>query len=369
MRTGPSTSAAIITRLAPGTEVVVHYEKDGWAYVTANGRTGYVSTQYLINAPKQSDETPDHRIKIQYQEYDITLDEFLAIQLKANPQTDKKYNVYIRSDALLVDNQANPKSGIVQGTGWRVRGGPGTDYWIVGQVNNGQTLTILSVVKGSDGYDWYQIDFKKTWVNASPEDVRYYLDPDNFTKSKSDSFQFLKLSAPANMDPFELNEHILAGKGALEGHGATFVTAAKKYNINEIYLISHALLETGNGKSALAQGVEIYGVTVYNMYGIGATDDDPIINGAKFAYQNGWFTPEEAIIGGAEYIARRYIHAGQDTLYKMRWNPAGAVAFGKAVHQYATDIGWAAKQVYRIFSLYELLETYEIILEIPKFKD
>ena len=50
MRTGPSTSAAIITRLAPGTEVVVHYEKDGWAYITANGRTGYVSTQYLINA-------------------------------------------------------------------------------------------------------------------------------------------------------------------------------------------------------------------------------------------------------------------------------------------------------------------------------
>ena len=98
MRTGPSTSAAIITRLAPGTEVVVHYEKDGWAYITANGRTGYVSTQYLIDAPKQSDETPDHRIKIQYQEYDITLDEFLAIQLKANPQTDKKYNVYIRSD-------------------------------------------------------------------------------------------------------------------------------------------------------------------------------------------------------------------------------------------------------------------------------
>ena len=287
-------------------------------------------------------------------------------QLKANPQTDKKYNVYIRSDALLVDNQANPAALCRARAG--ACGAARTDYWIVGQVNNGQTLTILSVVKGSDGYDWYQIDFKRRGSTRAPK-MSAIISIRQFTKSKSDSFQFLKLSAPANMDPFELNEHILAGKGALEGHGATFVTAAKKYNINEIYLISHALLETGNGKSALAQGVEIYGVTVYNMYGIGATDDDPIINGAKFAYQNGWFTPEEAIIGGAEYIARRYIHAGQDTLYKMRWNPAGAVAFGEAVHQYATDIGWAAKQVYRIFSLYELLETYEIILEIPKFKD
>ena len=47
---------------------------------------------------------------------------------------------------------------------------------------------------------------------------------------------------------------MLEGKGVLEGQGASFSQAAKKYGINEIYLISHALIETGNGTSDLAKG-------------------------------------------------------------------------------------------------------------------
>lgn len=368
LRSGPSTSTAIITRLPAGTEVIVHSEESGWAYVTAKGRTGYVSTQYLLSVPDKTPDLPGEKITTVHQDYDISLDELVDIQMKANPQTDQDYAVFIREDALKVDNSSNPTSGTVQGTGWRVRGGAGTDYWAVGQVNNGEKLQILSVVEGNDGYDWYQIQYNKNWVNPSRDDVRYYADPNNFLNSSAERFQFLKLSTTANLDPFEVNEQLLSGKGALAGHGATFTTAAKKYGINEIYLISHALLETGNGKSALAQGVQIYGKTVYNMYGIGATDSNPIGNGAQYAYEAGWFTPEAAIIGGAQFIAQNYIFSGQDTLYKMRWNPNGAVAYGKATHQYATDIGWAVKQVYRIFGLYNQLNTYQVILEIPKYK-
>src|SRR5690606_13888640 len=47
---------------------------------------------------------------------------------------------------------------------------------------------------------------------------------------------------------------------------------------------------------------------IYNMFGIGAVDSSPNTRRSITAYQNSWFTPEAAIIGGAQYIGERYIH-------------------------------------------------------------
>ncbi|MGV3466608.1 MAG: N-acetylglucosaminidase, partial [Heyndrickxia sp.] len=237
------------------------------------------------------------------------------------------------------------------------------------KVNNGTRLTILSTVKGSDGYNWYLVKFNNTWVNASPEDVRNYVDPSNFLNDPIQMFQFINLSKSTNLDVAEVNEKILNGKGMLSGKASSFIKAGQDYGINEIYLIAHALLETGNGTSSLANGIKVNGKTVYNMYGIGAFDANPDENGAIFAYNAGWFTPESAIIGGAQFIADGYIHSGQNTLYKMRWNPDGNVNSGRAIHQYATDIGWAAKQVTQINNLYSLLNSYSLILDIPVYKN
>ena len=80
----------------------------------------------------------------------------------------------------------------------------------------------------------------------------------------------------------------------------------------------------------------------------------------------GWTTPEKAIIGGAEFIGKNYINNityKQDTLYKMRWNPSKP-----GEHQYATDIGWASKQVSSMYNLYNMLTSYRMELEIPKYK-
>ncbi|MCM2531965.1 hypothetical protein NDK43_05610 [Neobacillus pocheonensis] len=59
---------------------------------------------------------------------------------------------------------------------------------------------------------------------------------------------------------------------------------------------------------------------------------------------------------------------GQDTLYKLRWNPSSAVTNGYASHQYATDIGWVSKQVNQIYNLYTSLDSYKLTLEIPQYK-
>jgi len=367
MRSKPSTSGSVVAKLAAGTSVKVYSEADGWAKVTANGQEGYVSSEFLTT--KQA-ETPGvsigDTIKT-YANYGLTLDEMADIQMKVNPQTDKVYNVYIREDAIAFKS-SDPTKGTVLGSGWRLRGGAGTEYQTVNSVQNGQVLTITSKVKGSDGYYWYKVNSTQSWGSASKEDTTYYLDPNNFLDNTVQSMQFLKLSAKADINDEEVDARILAGKGVLSGKASSFITAANAYGVNEIYLISHALLETGNGTSTLANGVKVNGKTVYNMYGIGAYDGSAVSSGAQYAYNAGWFTPEAAIIGGAKFIAQGYINAGQDTLYKMRWNPNAADKTGKATHQYATDIGWASKQVTQIYNLYSLLNSYTLKLEIPVYK-
>ncbi|PJH69374.1 mannosyl-glycoprotein endo-beta-N-acetylglucosamidase, partial [Salmonella enterica subsp. enterica serovar Typhimurium] len=71
-----------------------------------------------------------------------------------------------------------------------------------------------------------------------------------------------------------------------------------------------------------------------------------------YAFENEWFTPSAAIIGGAEDIANNYINQGQDTLYKMRWNPASPNAYP----QYATHVEWASAQADRMAEIYSTLD-------------
>ncbi|MFJ7940351.1 SH3 domain-containing protein [Peribacillus sp. NPDC096622] len=365
MRSAASASASIITKLVNNTAVTVYSESNGWSRVTANGKTGYVSTQYLTAKASEGPGSSNGSIIRIDKEYNLTMEKMVEIQMAVNGQTDKKYKTYIREDGLSLINSTK---GTVKGTGWRVRGGAGSNYWVVGPVSNNQSLNIKSKVRGSDGYCWYEVDYNKTWVNASPEEIEYNLNPNNFVNDPVNSFQFVKLSQVTNMNVSEVNNRILSGKGILQGQAATFTAAGEKYGVNEIYLISHALLETGNGTSPLATGVKVNGKTVYNMYGVGAFDGTALSSGAQYAYNAGWFTPEAAIIGGAEFIAKGYISSGQDTLYKMRWNPTAAEKYGYASHQYATDIGWATKQVKQIYNLYSLLDSYKLTIEVPKYK-
>ena len=136
---------------------------------------------------------------------------------------------------------------------------------------------------------------------------------------------------------------ILKGKGTLSGQGRAVSEGCKKYNVNEIYLISHAFLESGYGRSNFASGV--YGA--YNYFGIGAYDNNPNY-AMTFAKNEGWTTPAKAIIGGAKFVRQGYIDKGQQTLYRMRWNPQSP-----GNHQYATDVRWAQHQANTIKSLYD----------------
>ena len=202
------------------------------------------------------------------------------------------------------------------------------------------------------------------WVPASINEIRQYCSPSesNIDKYK---YQFLDLSMPSGVDESVLKS-FLDNKGILKGQEKVFIEAGKKYNVNEIYLVAHALLETGNGKSKLAQGINVNGKKVYNMFGIGAIDSNPIGGGSKYAYNAGWDTPEKAIMGGAKFVSEQYInHAmyAQNTLYEMRWNPARPCS-----HQYATDIAWATKQAVRIEQIYDQFKDANKVFDIPSYR-
>ncbi|WP_068675334.1 S-layer homology domain-containing protein [Oceanobacillus sp. Castelsardo] len=216
-----------------------------------------------------------------------------------------------------------------------------------------------------------KVDGDGTYL-ASRSLVEYYANPNNFSKGTNSYFQFVALSKPAGLHASELNEKVLKGKGIFEGQGQAFIDAAQKFHINEVYLIAHALHETGNGTSALSTGYlvsEVDGKKVqarktYNMYGVGAYDKAPNKAGSEYAYKQGWFTPRDAIIGGAEFIAERFINKGQDTLYKMRWNPASP-----ATRQYATHVMWADLQTTRMANIYHLLDSYTLHFDVPTFNN
>ena len=360
-------------------------ESGNWMEVQMAGRKGFVYRSGVRKGPT-----------INYMNYNRSLNEVVQLQMTKNPQTDKDYRTYVRADALKVDNEETPTKGIALGAEWNVRGGAGDQHWVLGRLKDQEEVDILGKVSNKeDGYDWYEIKYNRTWVNASPYDIGYYVNPDKFPSATKGYYQFLKLSGSAQISAKEVNDKILKGKGILAGKGDAFIKAGLTNKINEVYLISHALLETGNGKSTLASGVKVkqkrdsngdlvyvnvageklvdieilnssatdYDAIVYNMFGIQAFDSNPNLGGARKALHEGWTTPEKAIIGGGNIIAQNYIYQGQDTLYKMRWNPDRP-----GTHQYATDVAWAFKQTTRMFDLYRMIDHYYQVFEIPKYK-
>ena len=111
--------------------------------------------------------------------------------------------------------------------------------------------------------------------------------------------------------------------GNFIGNGKVFLDASNETGLDPRYIVSHAALESAWGTSAISRDKN-------NYFGIGAYDSSPYASAYKF--NSGLAS---GIIEGAKWIDKNYTEAGQDTLYKMRFN--------NGVHQYATDPEWANK--------------------------
>ena len=388
VRSAANTNSIVLGYLVDGTKVDIIGSEGNWYKINFKDKTGFVSKDYV----RLVDEKPTTPV--------------------VPPVTPEVPNVPEDKpqipDEKPEENLKVISIGSVNASNLNVRSGAGTSHTIKGTVTLNHIVEIVGEENG-----WYKIKYKEDtayvsskyinistgasnygltvdkfaelqfptlnmvqkdgkWVNASLEDIKYYMNPSNFINDVS-KYMFMKLNYVDGIPMSVINE-VIQGRGILSGKGNAFLEGAKKYNVNVMYLLSHARLETGNGTSTLSNGVlvtEVDGVpveprVVYNMYGVGAIDSDPLRGGSEYAYKQGWFTPELAISEGASWISKNYINStkyNQNTLYKMRWNMS-STSIGW--HQYASDIAWAEKQA-RIMAPY--LEKCGVAFEfdIPTF--
>lgn len=195
-------------------------------------------------------------------------------------------------------------------------------------------------------------------------DILDSMDPTNFDNTTSEFMEFVNIGAGYSGISAETMDNFIAANcvysesryGAtsnLRGIGSAVVEASQTYGVNEAYLLAHAIIESAWGCSELAQGwIKVDGEWVncgyLNFFGIGAFDSDPQ-NGASFGRYYGWDSPRSAMLGGAYWISRYYIHSDryvtgdQNTLWKMAWDANYAQYYGtcNGSHQYATSRSWA----------------------------
>ncbi|MGM9973693.1 MAG: SH3 domain-containing protein, partial [Clostridiaceae bacterium] len=406
VRKGPSTSHEKIGMLDPKDKVKVISISNGWAKISYKNQTAYVSSSYLKEIASKPEEEISYKIMKSTTYLNVRSGKSVTSNKIGLLSPDEKVKVISISD------------------GWaKIYYQDGTAYC---------SSSYLEVVQESDGkpvkpeapeasqkpnesdktdsnnnaYNFYKkelnftldsfIEGQLTKDNVSSKgeainkaSLNKYINTDLIVE-RGNTFQFLKVNKfRNNMNVEELNSYLNSLKyDTFYNQGQAFINAAREYDLDALYLVAHTLLETGYGKSELARGVD-YEVTVsaedgqqaetkvvrvYNLFGIGAYDSDPLGGGAETAYKKGWTSIELAIKGGAEWIAQNYVHSSrtgqhQYTVYMMRWNTNNYISSTNNViwHQYATDITWAESISSLMNKLSYMYENAVLDLEIPVF--
>ena len=227
----------------------------------------------------------------------------------------------------------------------------------------------------------------------SRDEVLRYLNPSTWGYGEDEYYQFAVLDDgySGKVTTTQLNAFINStldrygyDNSVLRDSGATIIAASQRSGMNEVYLMAHAILESGWGTSTLARGYYYNGTdlvggktypagTYYNLYGIGAYDSDPLWGGRYMAISQGWNSVENALTGAGDWVERNYASNSyrQNTLYEMRWNYVQASREDDVWMQYATSITWATgiadimADFYRYAGI-EMIDT-GLVFEVPSY--
>lgn len=176
------------------------------------------------------------------------------------------------------------------------------------------------------------------WYCASDIAVAYYMDPRNFL-NEDKVFMFEDLSYSEGGQTIEGVQRIIAKAPYLDAQ--MIMNAAKEVKISPYHLASRIVQEQGNRQepgvmiSGTYPGYEGY----YNYLNVNASGNgeaDVIQNGLQYAKDHGWDTPEKSIVGGANFIAEKWIAVGQSSLYLQKFDVVEQG--GLYSHQYQQNI-------------------------------
>ena len=210
------------------------------------------------------------------------------------------------------------------------------------------------------------------WYCASTKAVSYYMDPRNFLYSNK-IFQFERLSYTEGIYTAEGIEKILAGtfmantspqayygnsNYSSKSFAEIMLDAGKSKQISPYHIasrIKQEIVVSGGGPSRSVTGTVSGYEGIFNFFNIGAsTGAGAIERGLEYAKGKDWTSPEAAIEGGAESIARNYIARGQDTLYLQKFN-VDSQDGSLYTHQYQANIQAPESESGKIYQSYSSL--------------
>lgn len=423
VRSGPSTSYSVLGKLKKGTKVYVISEASGWSKINYNGKDAYVSSRYLSSISQNNNNTSKPSTPESVKETkevntaslnvrsgpgtnysklgNLKKGEKVGVLSESNGWSKINYNgresyvssQYLSKVAINTPSTPDVKPPVVGGDSTQIINGAtinhkGLNYSLNDHVNAqlkrvslGENVIDSSKPRSSEILTTFKMREaqSRAFVKANREDLEYFLNPANFKNSQKGMLQFLRTdSYKGRITASELNPFLNSngGKsGVFYNKGQAFIDAAKKYDIDLVYLVAHSMWETNYGKSTLAKGQTITSykgkplsapVKVYNFFGIGAIDGSANLSGAEAAYANGWTSVEATIDGSAKWIANNYIKNSkykQNTIYKMKFN------YEYTWHQYATDVNWA-NGISGIMN--KLIHMYDngnnLLFEVPNYK-
>ncbi|NLG03910.1 MAG: SH3 domain-containing protein [Clostridia bacterium] len=231
---------------------------------------------------------------------------------------------------------------------------------------------------------WYGFD-GKSWVAASPEIIKFYLDPRNFLDD-SGIFQFETLDAreyhneagvSGVLNSTFMSDTYLDTDGATRSYATTFVEAGAANGISPYHLAARCLQEQGTlGLSASISGTVNGAQNLFNYFNIGAfaaNGNSAVMNGLIYAagtdenYLRPWNSRYRSIMGSAKYVSERYVKKGQNTLYFQKFNVVNSEN-GIYTHQYMSNIQAASAEAARMKRAYSDLNA-PLVFKIPVYKN
>nr|MBQ8252063.1 cadherin-like beta sandwich domain-containing protein [Lachnospiraceae bacterium] len=233
---------------------------------------------------------------------------------------------------------------------------------------------------------WYTFD-GGAWVAASKDIVSYYMDPRNFlTETTVFQFESLEYEPYQNKQGVKrlLKGSFMSGSykepdGKKRSYANTFVKAGKAVGVSPYHLAARCYQEQGTGKSGSISGTVSGYENTFNYYNIGAYaqgGNSPVVQGLIYAssstskntnYDRPWNTRYKSIMGGAQYVAQKYVKVGQNTLYFQKFNVVNKKN-GLYRHQYMTNIQAAEAEAVKMSKAYTA-EDKQLAFYIPVYEN
>ena len=380
VRSGAGTGYTSLALWSYGTSITIYGEKTGtdgyvWYEVKVNGTTGYIRSDLVnvITEDTSSGIDPTAMTDAEFENY-LKEQGFPQDYITPLMALHKKHPAWLFKAAKtglnfedVITKESKPGICVVAGSlPLYYRSKASGDY-------DASTGTYISHDSGG-------------WYTATPEVIRYYMDPRNFFDDSS-IFQFMTHSfdsatqTKAQLTTLVSGTFLSGTYPKVSGESSSYATyvdavyeAGRLSGVNPCVLASMIIVEQGaNGGGASISGTEPGYEGYFNFFNVGAAAGGgrtAVANGLIYAstsgsYNRPWNTRYKSILGGAQFYYAGYVGLKQNTLYFKKFNVLNGIN-SVATHQYMSNVQGALLEAYRLSRGYEALNT-SITFVIPVY--